>query len=233
MWACYRSQRTTQLLALLLVCESANAQWPVTNRLCKKTHDQSLIRTPISYWCSDLCSEELAVKFLLYATTHGDTLRWPRRKPYCHYLTKRWHIGTLQSEDCPYSNPSLNTPSRIKIELSVYEPSYITELGRFFSYSHSKCILYQVYFLSFSITFLFGNDIHSNTLVPTDNSEKMVKRIARTLSPSQTYSDFCLSPLQRCWAHPHADLLAEMRPWDFHSFPWSEGSAHEPSTTQM
>lgn len=64
-------KEATQLQALLSVCELTTVQWPITDRLEKKWPDWSLIRICIYYLFSDLWTEELAAKFVLYAVTYS------------------------------------------------------------------------------------------------------------------------------------------------------------------
>lgn len=67
-----RDREATQVHTQLSIYMNwmADAQWPLTNRLGKKWRDVSLTVTHISYLHSDLGTEELAAKFVLWAITH-------------------------------------------------------------------------------------------------------------------------------------------------------------------
>lgn len=76
------------------------------------------------------------------------------------------HIGAMQRTARLLI--SLNTPSRAEVEFAEYKPSYIMEFRRFFSYSHSKYILYKVYFLSFSGS---NKPVHANIVIEKDKGD--------------------------------------------------------------
>lgn len=58
-------------LCCLCVNWLTDTQWPTTERFWKEWRDWSLIRMHICDWHSDLWTEELAAKFLLYDITHS------------------------------------------------------------------------------------------------------------------------------------------------------------------
>ena len=119
-------------LSFLCMNSGTGAQRPTTDRLWKRRQDWSLVMMRIRYLCSDLWTEEQAVKFVFYTITENI----PSELKFAY-------IRNVQSKRCLYVN-------YIKL-------IYIWELQGRYS-SHDKIIL-GILFKEYILMFLWGRRI--------------------------------------------------------------------------